>query len=59
MNMEQLNEIDKFLMEEDDDVIPDFTNLKWSPGVIEEYLRLESKRSTNVQSKNEKRGPDL
>jgi hypothetical protein len=33
--MEQLDEIDKFLMEEDDDVMPDFNNLKVSADVIE------------------------
>lgn len=47
MNMDEMNEIDKFLMEDNEDnEVPDFSNLKVAPDVIEKYLQLESKRST-------------
>jgi hypothetical protein len=46
MNMDEMNEIDKFLMEDnEEDEPPDFSNLKVAPDVIEKYLQLESKRS--------------
>jgi len=46
MNMDEMNEIDKFLMEDNEDnEAPDFSNLKVAPDVIEKYLQLESKRS--------------
>ena len=46
MNMDEMNEIDKFLMEDNEDnESPDFSNLKVGPDVIEKYLQLESKRS--------------
>ena len=39
MNMDEMNEIDKFLMEDNEDnEAPDFSNLKVGPDVIEKYL---------------------
>ena len=39
MNIDEMNEIDKFLMEDnEDDEPPDFKNLNVAPDVIEKYL---------------------
>jgi len=43
MNMEQLNELDNFLMGEDDDAMPNLENLNIDDDVIAKYLKLESR----------------
>ena len=47
MNEEQLNELDQFLMGDNDEPAGDnFDNLNIDADVIQKYLKLESRRST-------------